>query len=151
MPQSLAQIYLQLIFSTKGREPFVADDGIRKEMHAYLASIMKEYDSPALIIGGTADHVHLLCMLSRTETIAKIVGEAKRSSSKWIKTKGGGLARFQWQNGYGAFSVSASKLGEVRNYIANQMQDNQRISFQEEYRLFLRKHGVEFDERYVWD
>ena len=151
MPQSLAQIYLHIIFSTKAREPFVADDGIRKEMHAYLASIMKEYDSPALIVGGTADHVHILSMLSRTQTIATIVGEAKRNSSKWIKTKGGDLGKFQWQNGYGAFSVSASKVGEVRNYIANQMKHHQKFSFQEEYRIFLRKHGVEFDERYVWD
>ena len=76
MPQSLAQIYLHIIFSTKDREPLIADDGIRKEMHAYLASIMKEYDSPALTIGGTADHVHTLSMLSRTQTVAKIVGEA---------------------------------------------------------------------------
>jgi putative transposase len=151
MPQSLSQIYLHLIFSTKAREPFLADDGIRTEMHAYLATVMKEYDSPALVVGGTADHVHILSMLSRTQTVAKIVAEAKRNSSKWIKTKGGGLAGFQWQNGYGAFSVSASKVDEVHHYIVNQMKHHQKVSFQEEYRLFLRKHGVEFDERYVWD
>ncbi len=151
MPQSLAQIYVHIIFSTKARQPFMTDENIRKEMHAYLASIMKEYESPALIVGGAADHVHILCMLSRTNTIAKILGEAKLNSSKWIKTKSGELTLFQWQNGYGAFSVSSSKLPVVRNYILNQMEHHRKISFQDEYRVFLRKHGIEFDERYVWD
>jgi putative transposase len=87
MPQSLAQIHIHIIFSTKDRRPFLSNERIRTEMRAYLASILKEYDSTALVIGGVADHVHILCMLSRTNTVAKIGGETKRSLSKWIKTK----------------------------------------------------------------
>jgi len=120
-------------------------------MHAYLASIMKAHGSPAQIVGGTADHVHILCALSRSATVAKVIGEAKRNSSKWIKTKGGDLELFQWQNGYGAFSVSFSKITEVREYISDQMNHHKRMSFQEEYRLFLRKHSLDFDEAHVWD
>ncbi len=151
MSQSLVQIHIHIIFSTKNRIPFLVEAGIRKEMHAYLASILKAYDAPALIVGGTADHVHLLCSLPRTATIAKVIGEAKRNSSKWVKKKGGDLELFQWQNGYGAFSVSFSKTDEVREYISNQMTHHEKMSFQEEYRLFLKKHALDFDEAYVWD
>ena len=151
MPQSLAQVHIHLIFSTKNRTPFLVDAEFRKEMHAYLASIMKAHGSPAQIVGGTADHVHILCALSRSATVAKVIGEAKRNSSKWIKTKGGDLELFQWQNGYGAFSVSFSKITEVREYISDQMNHHKRMSFQEEYRLFLRKHSLDFDEAHVWD
>jgi len=129
----------------------VVDAEFRKEMHAYPGSIMKAYESPAQIVGGTADHVHILCGLSRSATVAKLIGEAKRSSSKWIKTKGGDLELFQWQNGYGVFSVSYSKITEVREYISNQMNHHKKMSFQEEYRLFLRKHSLDFDEAHVWD
>jgi len=151
MPQSLAQVQIHIIFSTKNRMPFLVDAEFRKEMHAYLATIMKAYESPAQIVGGTADHVHILCGLSRSATVAKLIGEAKRSSSKWIKTKGGDLELFQWQNGYGVFSVSYSKITEVREYISNQMNHHKKMSFQEEYRLFLRKHSLDFDEAHVWD
>jgi REP element-mobilizing transposase RayT len=151
MPQSLAQVHIHVIFSTKNRIPFLVEAEFRKEMHAYLASIMKAYECPAQIVGGTADHVHILCALSRSATVAKVIGEAKRNSSKWIKTKGGDLELFQWQNGYGAFSVSFSKITEVREYISDQMNHHKKMSFQEEYRLFLRKHGLDFDEAHVWD
>ena len=151
MPQSLAQVHLHVIFSTKNHMPFLVDTGLRKRMHAYLASIMKAYDSPAKIVGGTADHVHILCTLSRTTTIAKIIGETKRNSSKWIKTNGGDFELFQWQSGYGAFSVSFSKIEEVQKYISKQMEHHKKMSFQEEYRNFLRKHNVDFNEKYVWD
>ncbi|MGA2940063.1 MAG: transposase [Syntrophobacteraceae bacterium] len=151
MPQSLAQVHIHIIFSTKKRMPFLVDAEIRKEMCAYLASIMKAYESPAQIVGGTADHIHILCALSRSAAVARVIGEAKRNSSKWIKTKGGDLELFQWQNGYGAFSVSFSKIAEVREYIADQMNHHKKMSFQEEFRLFLRKHSLDFNEAYVWD
>jgi REP element-mobilizing transposase RayT len=151
MPQSLAQVHIHVIFSTKNRTPFLVDAELRKRMRAYLASIMKSYDSPAKIVGGTADHVHLLFALSRTTTISKVIGEAKRNSSKWIKTIGGDFELFQWQNGYGAFSVSFSRIDEVQKYIAEQMEHHKKMSFQEEYRNFFRKHNVNFDENYVWD
>ena len=151
MPQSLAQVHIHIIFSTKKRMPFLVDAEIRKEMCAYLASIMKAYESPAQIVGGTADHIHILCALSRSAAVARVIGEAKRNSSKWIKTKGGDLELFQWQNGYGAISVSFSKIAEVREYIADQMNHHKKMSFQEEFRLFLRKHSLDFNEAYVWD
>ena len=98
-----------------------------------------------------ADHVHILCGMSRTHSLAKIVEEVKKGSSKWLKTKGPELAGFYWQAGYGAFSVSPSNIEEVRTYILQQEQHHRKMTFQEEYRQFLERHGVEFDERYVWD
>jgi len=150
MPQSLSNLLIHVVFSTKGRAAFI-DDTVRADLHAYLASIVRHANSECFRVGGTADHVHILSTLSRTTTIAKVIGEAKRNSSKWIKTKGGNLQLFQWQNGYGAFSVSFSKITEVREYISNQMNHHGKLSFQEEYRLFLRKHGLDFDEAHVWD
>lgn len=151
MAQSLAQVYVHIVFSTKHRQNLLANAAIRQEMHAYLASILKALESPALLVEGMGDHVHMLCRLSRTATLAKIVGEAKRGSSKWIKTKGGQYAGFQWQNGYGAFSVSYSQVAAVREYIAHQEQHHQRMTFQDELRALLVKHQIEFDEQYVWD
>ena len=150
MPQSLAQVHIHVIFS-KNRTLFLVDTGLRKRMHAYLASIIKVHDSPARIVGGTADHVHILLALSRTNPISKVIGEVKRNSSKWIKTNGSDFELFQWQSGYGAFSVSFSRIDEVQKYIAEQMEHHKKMSFQEEYRNFFRKHNVNFDENYVWD
>jgi REP element-mobilizing transposase RayT len=109
MSQSLAKIYVHIAFST-----------VRKEMHAYQASILKAYDSPPLIVNGVSDHVHVLCDLSRKFTPAEVIKELKRGSSKWIKTKGDAYSNFYWQGGYGAFSVSQSNVEKVRNYIAGQ-------------------------------
>ena len=138
------------MFSTKDRANSLADGGIRLEMQAYLATVFKEHESPALTVGGTQDHMHVLCALGKTTTLAKVIGEAKRNSSRWIKTKGGELARFQWQNGYGAFSVSHSNVPRVREYVDNQATHHQTMTFQDELRALLRKHGVRFDEQYVW-
>lgn len=151
MAQSLSKIYIHVVFSTKGRENHLADERIRKEMHAYLATVLKEYDSPALLINGTDNHVHILCLLSRNFALAKIIGETKRNSSKWVKTKGPQFNGFGWQNGYGAFSVSSSNVEAVRNYIARQEQHHERMTFQDEFREFLVKHGIKFDERHLWD
>ncbi len=151
MPQSLAQVYIHIVFSTKNRVPFLDDGKIREEMHAYLAAVFREYDSKAIIIGGMPDHVHILSNLSRKFTIAEIVREAKRNSSKWVKTEGDTLSKFGWQNGYGVFSVSHSNVSQVQAYIRNQENHHTGMDFRDEYRKFLRRHGVEFDERYVWD
>ena len=102
-------------------------------------------------MGGVADHAHILCSLSRTYSIAKILGEIKASSSKWVKTKGGILRKFIWQSGYGIFSVSQSQVEAVRQYIARQEEHHRKKTFQEEYRELLEKHQIEFDERYIWD
>jgi putative transposase len=120
-------------------------------MHAYLGGTCKALDCPVLKVGGVSDHVHILCALSRSLTIAKLVGEIKRESSKWVKTKGKMLGKFAWQSGYGAFSVSQSEVERVRAYIAGQQEHHRIRTFQDEYRAFLRENGVEYDERYVWD
>jgi len=151
MSQSLASILLHIVFSTKDRFPFLADLDVRTEMHAYLATVFRSYESPALIVGGVADHVHVLSALSRNLSVAELIKQTKKSSSKWIKSKGGLLTKFHWQNGYAVFSVSESQEGRVHRYIQNQEQHHRRITFEDEFRTILRKHNVEFDERYVWD
>lgn len=151
MPQSLAKIYLHIIFSTKNRVPFLSDKRIRNETHSYMATILKKLDSHPVIIGGIADHVHILCTLPKSNTFVKIIGETKRVSSIWIKTKDKRFSKFGWQKGYGAFSVSYSVLQNVRSYICNQEKLHEKISFQDEFLEFLNKHKTNFDERYVWD
>jgi putative transposase len=151
MPQSLAQVYVHVVFSTKDRITFLLDADIRRQMHAYLATVFNAHDCHAVTIGGTLDHVHLLCTWSRTRTLAEVIGEAERASSKWAKTKGARLRTFQWQNGYGAFSVSHSNVGRVRAYIDGQDEHHKTMTFQDELRALLCKHGVAFDERYMWD
>ena len=120
-------------------------------MHAYLGGSCNNLDCPVLTVGGAADHVHILCALSRNLAIAKLVGEIKRGSSKWVKTNGRILTKFAWQNGYGAFSVSQSDVERVRRYIATQEEHHRKNTFQDEYRAFLKEYEIEYDERYVWD
>jgi REP element-mobilizing transposase RayT len=151
MPQSLAKVILHTVFSTKGRAAYLSPEPIRVELYSYLATVLKSLDSPAVVIGGMADHVHVLHLLSRTHAIAEVVEEIKTASSKWIKTKGEQFRDFHWQNGYGVFSVSESKLSDVRAYIGNQAEHHQKMSFQDEFRELCRRHGVAMDEKYVWD
>jgi REP element-mobilizing transposase RayT len=151
MPQSLAKIIVHIIFSTKGRVPFLKDETVRREMHAYLAAAFKRLADPAMIVGGAEDHVHLLWTWPRDKEGSKIIGEAKRCSSKWVKDKGGVLDGFQWQNGYGAFSIGQSQIEAAKKYIRNQEEHHKRVSFQEEYLAFLKKYGVEYNEKYIWE
>jgi putative transposase len=151
MPQSLSSVHIHLVFSTKGREPFLRGAEIREEMHAYLGGVSKKLDCFPLIVGGTEDHAHLLCRLARIISQADWVKEIKRVSSIWIKKREPALAAFAWQGGYGAFSVSASAIDKTREYIAGQQEHHKKLTFQDEYRTFLRKHGMEWDERYVWE
>ena len=116
-----------------------------------MASIFKAMKSPALIINGTSDHLHTLFSLSRVVTIADIVEEVKTESSKWIKTKGREFRNFHWQSGYGAFSIGRSQAPTVKRYIARQKEHHRRVTFQDEYRKFLKAYDIEYDERYVWD
>jgi putative transposase len=151
MPQSLAQVYLHLVFSTKNRQPFLTDKMLRNECHAYIAGTCHKRGSPSIIVGGVEDHVHILCTLSRQESMAVLIREIKRESSKWLKAKGPSLRNFFWQAGYGAFSVSPSHVEALKQYIANQEQHHRQESFQDEFRRLLKKYGVLYDERYVWD
>ena len=150
MSQSLSKIYVHLIFSTKGREPLLPA-AVRPRVHAYLATVLKNFDSSAVKIGGTGDHIHILFRLSKNHTLAETVEEIKTSSSKWIKTLGRPLTTFYWQSGYGAFSVDPSEVEEVARYVSSQEEHHRVVTFQEEYRNFLERYGVEFDEKYVWD
>lgn len=151
MPQSLSAVYLHGVFSTKERQPFLSNADLRAEMHAYLGGISKQLDSPTLIVGGIADHVHILARQSRTISQADWVKELKRVSSVWIKERTPALREFAWQGGYGVFSVSTSGLDAVAHYIATQEAHHQKQSFQDEFRAMLTKHRIEWDERYVWD
>ena len=150
MAQSLSNILLHIVFSTKNRRPWI-DTSIERELFKYLATACNTLDCPSHGIGGADDHIHIACSLSRTVTVSKLVQELKQDSSKWIKTKGERLADFSWQNGYGAFSIGQSQLADLRGYIATQREHHRRISYQDEYRRICEKYGVPIDERYVWD
>ncbi|MGA2616341.1 MAG: IS200/IS605 family transposase [Thermoguttaceae bacterium] len=151
MPQSLSNVLVHLVFSTKNRRADLKGRDLRKQMHRYLAGVSAKLDCPAIVVGGAEDHVHLLARLSRTVTLADWVKELKRASSLWAKKKNPQWSSFQWQAGYGAFSVSQSQSARVQRYIESQEERHRRSSFQDEFRALLRRHGVAFDEQYVWD
>jgi REP element-mobilizing transposase RayT len=150
MPQSLAKILVHVVFSTKGREPVLAD-AIRDELHGYIGGIIENQKGTLLKAGSVGDHIHLLLAHPRTSAPADLVQEIKTGSSKWIKTKSPELADFHWQSGYAVFSISPSHRPALEKYIENQAEHHRDVSFQEEYRRLLTKYGITFDERYVWD
>ena len=150
MGQSLVKNYLHIVFSTKHREPLI-DQQLESELHSYLGGICNKLDCHAVKVGGYTDHIHILCVLSKKIALMKLVAELKAHSSKWVKTNGNKYSNFYWQDGYGAFSVNPSEVDVVVKYIANQREHHSKKSFQEEYRAFLEKYKVEFDERYVWE
>jgi REP element-mobilizing transposase RayT len=150
MPQSLSFVLVHLIFSTKDRLP-VLNIEIREELFAYLATVARNDGCECYRVGGISDHVHLALRLPRTRSVAEITEELKGASSKWLKTKSPKLSRFAWQRGYAAFSVGPADLDALVEYIANQEEHHRKRSFQDEFRAFLKRYGVEFDERYVWD
>ncbi len=151
MPQSLANVLVHIVFSTKQRRALLQNIDLRNEMYRYLAGISRNLECPAIIIGGSIDHVHILANQSRTIAIAEWIRELKHASSLWAKTKNPQWTLFQWQTGYGVFSVSQSQKENVQKYIQSQEEHHQTISFQDEFRKILKKHGIAFDERYVWD
>jgi REP element-mobilizing transposase RayT len=139
------------VFSTKDRRPFLRDPVLREELHRYLVGILANLGCQPIVVGGVEDHVHLLSSLSRTCAAAEMVKEVKRGSSLWLKTRDADLAGFAWQNGYGIFSLGCSQIESVRSYIAGQEEHHRKVSFQDEFRQFLNRYEIEFDERYVWD
>ena len=150
MSQSLSNVIVHIIFSTKNREPWL-DAATRPRMHAYLATICRDLDAEVLCVGGVADHVHIVTTLPRTVSQAQLIEGIKKPSSKWIKALEPRYRGFFWQRGYGAFSVSSSQLDAVLQYLETQEEHHRTRTFQEEYRELLRRYGVEFDERYAWD
>jgi putative transposase len=151
MPQSLANVLLHVVFSTKERRAMLQVPHLRDEMHRYLAGISANLDCPAVIVGGSIDHVHLLANQSRKIALADWVKELKRASSLWAKKRDPRWDLFQWQAGYGGFSVSESRKTRVEEYIRSQEEHHRRQSFQDEFRRLLVRHRIEYDERYVWD
>lgn len=151
MPQSLANVLVHLVFSTQNREPLLGGDGRMQALHAYLGGISAKLECPTVVIGGMPDHVHILARLGRTIALADWVKELKRASTVWIRDQWQDLGSFHWQAGYGVFSVSQSNTDAVVTCIRNQEAHHRETTFQEEYRALLRKHGVAWDERFVWD
>ena len=151
MPQSLSNVLVQIVFSTKDRHPLLSDPTRRVAMHKYLAVVSAELRCPVVTVGGVEDHVHILARQARTITLAGWVRELKRTSSLWMKERPQGSPVFQWQAGYGAFSVSQSQSATVERYIARQESHHRTVGFQDEFRTLLDRHRIQYDERYLWD
>jgi len=149
MPQSLASLHCHIVFSTKHREPRITSD-LQPRLFEYIGGILRNHSARLIGAGGMPDHVHLLVSLGRTLAVADTIRLVKSNSSSWIHAEIG-LAGFRWQEGYGAFAVSHSNIDQVKTYLANQEQHHRRISYQEEFLELLRRHDLEWDERYVWD
>jgi putative transposase len=138
------------ILSTKGRSPSL-DPDVRTRLFPYMGGVLREIGAALLLINGPDDHVHLLTGLPATLAVAEAMRIVKSNSSKWIHEQWPGKADFAWQSGYGAFSVSQSNLEAVRRYIAEQEEHHKSMSFQEEFLAFLKRHGLAYDERFIWD
>ena len=154
MPQSLSQLWIHIIFSTKRRYPFLKDPGIRQQVYDHMQATCRHLKCRVIVIGGTEDHIHLLTCLNKNVALAELVEKIKKSSSKWVKkfsAVNDDTGHFYWQRGYGAFSVSQSKLNIVKRYIENQYEHHQKQSFQEELRKFLTQHTIKYKEEYIWD
>jgi len=148
MSQSYVQIYVHLVFHTKDNVKLIRED-LENELYYYMGGILKSYKSIPLQIGGTSDHIHILCTLPKTMTPADLAEEIKKSSSKWVKTKGEHYRNFYWQDGYGGFSVSRTGINAVKEYILNQKKHHEKISFMDEYKTLLKAHGIIFEDRYL--
>jgi len=150
MPQSLAQILVHIVFSTKNREPILVDD-LRDDLHGYIGGIIANLSGTLLEAGSVADHIHLLVAHPRTCSPADFIEAVKTGSSKWLKTKGPRYAGFHWQSGYGMFSISPSHRAMLEAYLHGQAEHHRVVSFQDEYRSLCSKYALAIDERYVWD
>ena len=151
MSQALTNLLVHLIFSTKDRQPFLSDTALQADLHQYLGGVVNHHAGRSIIVGGVADHVHLLLALPKTVAMSDLVRELERSSSLWIKQREPSLKDFAWQGGFGAFSVGQGEVELVRSYILRQEEHHKLCTFQEEYRAFPQKYGIEWDEKYVWE
>lgn len=150
MPQSLSKIYTHLVFSTKGRTETIPK-GHLKEVHAYVAEILNNNHCPAICVGGTANHIHILYIQDKTKALSETVRIVKANSSKWINEKNGRFNPFCWQDGYGAFSISQSHVDAVVKYITSQEEHHHKTTFEEEFRRLCEISDASLDERYAWD
>jgi putative transposase len=148
--QSLANVLIHIVFSTKKRMPWI-DNEIESKLHRYISVICADNDSSIFQIGGMSDHIHLLLPLSRTLSPSKLISEIKSQSSRWIKTQGLKYRDFSWQSGYGVFSVGQSGKKNAIEYIVKQKEHHQNLGFQDEFRILLKKYEISFNEEYLWD
>ncbi len=148
MSQSLCKIYLHIIFHVKTTSPLIQERHWER-LHSYIGQIINNTGCQTMLVGGVSNHVHIVCQLSRNETVAHLVEEIKRNSSRWIKTIDSRYKHFAWQGGYAAFSVSESVIPKTINYVKNQKAHHLKITFRKEYLIFLKLYKVEYDERYV--
>ena len=149
MASTLTCLLYHVIYSVKDRQPMIQGD-FQRRLHEYLGGVIRRIDGKALSVGGTADHVHLLIMLKADMPLSKAVNALKANSSKWVNRTFPNRRHFVWQRGYGAYSVSFSNKDAVARYIERQAEHHRKRSFQEECRMFLEKHAIAYDERYLW-
>jgi REP element-mobilizing transposase RayT len=149
MAQMLVCLRVHVVFSTKDRRPTITSE-IEPELYAYLGGVMRNLESRCLAAGGTNNHVHLLVSQSKNMALSKLMEEIKKSSSKWIRTKGPGLRTFGWQDGYGAFTIGQSQVEALQQYIARQKERHKKQTFEEELVMLLKRYQVPYDERYIW-
>ena len=150
MPQSLVRMLIHAVFSTKNRVDLITPD-VENDLFGYMHGIVENNKSKLILANGTTDHVHLLISVGRIVSISELMGDIKRSSSSWIKNQDSSFKDFYWQEGYGAFSVGQTEDETVINYIKNQKEHHKTKDYKTEFRGFLRKYNIEYDERYVWD
>ncbi len=151
MPQSFSCLLVHAVWSTKERRPTLSDRDLRARMHEYLGGASNTLGCQPVIVGGVEDHVHVLAHVARTVSVSDWIKEIKRVSSIWVKGAEKSADKFQWQAGYGVFSVSLSNMDRVKDYISAQEAHHKKLTFQDEFLQLLRKHKIEWDERYIWD
>jgi putative transposase len=147
MPQSLSGVYIHIVFGTRDRKPFIRES-FESELYSLIGAICQRLECNPVQIGGCRNHVHILCRLSRKIALMELIQEVKQQSSKWVKRKFSDSPHFYWQSGYGVFSVSASGLQKVKNYIRNQHRHHKKVSFEDEFRALLVRYKVDYDEAY---
>ncbi|MEK6642597.1 MAG: IS200/IS605 family transposase [Planctomycetota bacterium] len=149
MAQTLTRLLVHVIFSTKNRTNLIGP-AIEPDLYAYIGGICRNADSPLLCAGGTTNHLHILISLSKTQALANLMMDIKKATSKWIKTKDIHLADFQWQEGYGGFTIGESQVDDLKRYIDRQKEHHRTTTFEEEYVTFLKKYNAPYDDRHLW-
>ncbi len=150
MSQSLSDIILHIVFSTKERQPWIQRD-VEEELYRFINGVCRNLDCSVIKINGVEDHIHILLQLGRTTSTSKLISEVKSSSSRWIKTKGNQYSKFAWQGGYGAFSVSRPTIEGAIKYLSSQKEHHKTVTYKEELLVMLQRAQISYDEKYLWD
>lgn len=150
MAQSLSKLFVHLIFHIKTTSVKIREED-ETRLYAYMGSVIKSNESIPILINGVEDHIHILCVMSKNIALSKLMEEIKRHSSRWIKGINNHYEKFAWQGGYGGFSVSPSLHDRTKVYIETQKEHHKKMTFQEEYLMFLKEYGIKYNEKYVWE